>query len=1252
MMFNHLLEDRIRQLHTLSNVKVSLFNEQKSLAYSNESRLNRASATLQRGEHFTYSKPTVKMKEKLKGTSENNSSLLIGKPLTWNESDPHTLVEAFNQTVLRYPDKKIHYYLNNDERIASNYAELSQQAERMLGGLIAQGLRPGDKVIFQIERIDHFVILFWSCVMGGFLPAPMKNTLQLSANHAERIKFEKVRSLLESPLIVTDQPIHRANEKIISTNDLLQSNPSSYRHPANAEDYAMFLFTSGTTGIPKCVSYRHSNILSNIIGIQRHLHLTENEITLNWMPLYHAGGLLTNHILGTVIGSEQILSPVERFLSRPAVWLEDMSLHQVTFSWAPNFGYDQINQLNGEAIDQQWDFTSVKILLNVGQPISVLTAKKFLRKLAPFGLSNNSIIPAYGMSEFSGSLCFGRHLDDSPSTGVYFVRKDSLDDHLIFDEGKDSNESVAFVEIGQVIPGVQLRISDPSGAELGEKTVGRIQLKGSTIIDHYFKNEAATKEAFTDDGWFETGDLGFVKNGSLILTGREKDVLIINAKNVYNFEVEAVMEQVEGIVHGYVAAAGVSGGENGNDHLLLFFSPIHNEPDYCILIIQKLRGLISRQFGVHPRYVIPVRSESFHRTPTGKIQRRLLVNDLMEGSYDELLSELDCLMEKRVQKNRLLGDSKFNRSPIEYSNVQEEIKMTADNIEQNILICVYYSSDEATSSECALYSSIREILKEYNLTASEIEVYQIQESQAERDNNSEEKAAFLTDCFCKILDLNELSEQEDFFQLGGDSLKMSKLITMIYRRYSIQITAEQFFEQATVAGLLEMLNDAEEQTEFLTIPVRSRNSNRLPLTLKQKSQWFLHMMVPDSPFYTSTFSIRFQGDIQYDKLYGCLAALFERHEALRVRFGVADNSPYQYIEDSVQPYVQFVDLKEWDEVERELHRNTFIKNEANRRFDLLSDPCIRLTLLANSLVDHTLVISMHHIMSDGWSVEIFTNELIQLYLQEELEEQTATATYSDYILWQSDLENTSTSFLYSKAEYWKEQIEGTKGSLQVPPDALLTETSTFAGDTLEKAVGPRMTKLVYEKVAHTNTTLFMLLFATYSYLIHRFSGQAELPITTVMANRSRPDTEKLIGFLANTVVLKVEISDEMTFDELLDQVKNTALGAYQHQDVPLEMVLNNISGREAGSLRSPLQVMFTLQNEFTHQYSLGQTSAYMTIETGNTAKYDLIMHVYEESDVLKLRMEYNTDLYRRETIERLLDYYTTILEGVVDYQTV
>ncbi|SFS57804.1 condensation domain-containing protein [Paenibacillus sp. 453mf] len=1240
MMLACLLEQRIRQLYKLTNVKVTLHEKQTSLACLDDTNRNPASVLLTRGEHFTYSKPTVKLREELSGPNEQHSSLLIGKPLTWNESDPHTLIEAFDRTVLKFPAKKIHYYLNSGEIITSNYAELSLQAERMLGGLVAQGLKPGDKVIFQIERIDHFVILFWSCIMGGFLPAPMKNTLQLSANHAERKKFEKVQVLLESPLIVTDQPLHHATDRIVSTNDLLQSIPSSYRHPANAEDYAMFLFTSGTTGIPKCVSYRNSNILSNIIGIQRHLQLTENEVTLNWMPLYHAGGLLTNHILGMVIGSEQVLSPVERFLSRPAVWLEDMSLHRVTFSWSPNFGYDQINQLNEESIDDHWDLSSVRILLNVGQPISVMTAKNFLRKLARFGLSNHCIIPAYGMSEFSGSLCFGQQLDDSPSTGVYFVRKDSLEDHLIFGEGNDSNTSVAFAEVGNVIPGVELRISDPNGSELGEGVVGKVHLRGSTVIDSYYKNEAATKEAFTENGWFETGDLGFVKNGSLILTGREKDVLIINAKNVYNFEVEAALKEVEGIVPGYVAAAGMSGGENGNDHLLLFFSPIHNEPDFSILLIQHLRGVISRQFGVYPRYVIPVRRENFHRTPTGKIQRLQLVSDLMQGCYDELLYELEQLIEERVQKSRLI------------EKIQEEQETITDTIDENTRVRVQYSLDEGLISESALYLAIRNLLEENHLNPSRIELYRIQAKGVGKDQNTEEKAAFLADCFCKVLGLTELSEHEDFFQLGGDSLKMSKLITMIYRRYSIQITAAQFFKQATVAGLLELLSDAEEQEEFLTIPVRSHKSERLPLTLKQKSQWFLHMMVPDSPFYTSTFSIRFQGELQYDTLYGSLLTLFGRHEALRVRFGVDNNSPYQYIEDHVVPYVQFVDLKEWSEEERELHRNTYIKNEANRRFDLINDHCIRCTLLANSIEDHTLVVSMHHIMSDGWSVEIFTNELIHLYLHGNIEEQAETVSYSDYILWQSELENTSSSFLYRKAEYWKKHIEGENMSLQVPSDTLSTENPRFAGDTLEKIVSPRVTKLAYEKVARTNTTLFMLLFATYSYLIHRFTGQAELPITTVMANRNRPDTDKLIGFLANTVVMKVEIADEMTFDELLDQVKNTALGAYQHQDVPLEMVLNNISERESGSLRSPLQVMFTLQNEFTHQYALGQTTAHMKIETGDTSKYDLILHVYEESDVLKLRMEYNTDLYRRETIERLLDFYTTILEGVVDYQTV
>ncbi|MBG9792660.1 hypothetical protein ABD76_09195 [Paenibacillus dendritiformis] len=1253
------LEDRIRCTHPVKNVKILMHEKQPPPIIQNDRAARPpASAVLNQQGHFQWS--YARRRNQIRPRHPHPpQSILKGSPLERLDDDPRTLAEAFEHTVRRYPDRKLHYKSLPGEERTSSYAQLWHEADRMLGELTRLGLAPGDAVILQVERIDLFVPLFWACVLGGFMPAPLKPALHLPPEHAERSKLEQVWRLLEQPLIISDDPLAAAARNtgidwnILSPEELLPHEPAANRHSAEPGDHALYLFTSGTTGTPKCICYRHSHVLSNIFGIRQHLGLTTDEVTLNWMPLYHAGGLLTNHILGVVIGSEQVLGSVDRFLASPVSWLDDMEQHRVTFTWSPNFGYSQINQLGDDLDIGGRDLSSVRTILNVGQPISVETAQAFLRRLSPCGLSQASIVPAYGMTEFSGSLCFNRAFDPSSSAGVHYVHKESLTGELAFAHAGVSRDSVAFAEIGTVIPGVTLRIVDQDEEVLPEGCVGRIQLQGETIIDGYYKNESATRDAFNADGWFETGDLGFMRDGKLTLTGREKDVLIVNAKNVYNFEVESAMAQAYGIDPAYTAAAGLPGGEEGNDQLVLFFSPMDDDMELTLLMIQELRGIISRQFGVNPRYIIPVSKEKFPRTPTGKVQRRQLVDELLEGHFDELVDTIDSLLEYRLQQHRLLGEpglALMAAADSEHRQPEPAIDIT----DGQGIVAIYYSSEDKRCTESALYVTARNGLKELQASPGRIEVYR-QPTDAEKDEASREAAGFLLECYRKLLGVSHVSERDDFFQLGGDSLRMSKLLSMIASRYQIAVSPRQFFHNASVAGLLQAMKQAERVDTGTAITAQAREGSRLPLTLKQKSQWILHMIAPGSPFYTHTFSISFDGVFHLEKLRDSLRQLIERHEALRVRFGIMDGEPYQYIIKPYTPDLQMIDMSGWNEADRIRKRKEWIRREANTRFDLLNELCLRLSLIVGGEQEHTLVVSMHHIMSDGWSVEVFVRELMDIYEGEKSGGSRPAfrqVSYSDYVIWQASLEQDPSSRLWTLADYWQRTLAEPLPVLQIQPDLPPPETRSYAGNTIERIVDSRLTSLALDQAGRSGVTLFMLLLAIYSYLMHRFTKHSTIPIGTVMANRERPEMERLIGFVANTVLLCVHISDDMTFDGLLEQVKDVVVEAYQHQEVPFEMVLPRLSPASAPGAAPGFQVMFTLQNEFTPHYQLQNAAAHLVIETGNTAKYDLILHVYEDTDFLRLRMEYNTDLYKEDTIERLLDFYITMLEGVVEHQAV
>ncbi|WP_434750413.1 condensation domain-containing protein [Paenibacillus amylolyticus] len=1215
-----------------------------------------ASAALKTQEHFKYGQ-RPKLWDSQSNLSAGEPAILIGKTLDYS-GHPRTLAEAFDLTVRNHPKKKLHYKMENGEVRISDYLDLSQNAESILQGLSQQGVQPGDSVILQIERIDHFVAAIWACILGGMNPAPLKPALHLPTDHVDHHKLKQVWELLDYPLIVGDsagifEEEGKREGTVISVNELSQHDRSPNRHSSAPHDPVLTLFTSGTTGTPKCVRYQNRQILANIIGIKQHLGLTSEEITLNWMPLYHAGGLLTNHILGVVLGSEQVLSSVERFLNSPTSWLEDIEEHQVTFTWAPNFAYAQLNQ--HQAIHaRSGDLSSIRTILNVGQPISAHTGKEFLHQLVPLGLNANSIVPAYGMTEFSGSLCFSRTFDRSETGGIQHIVKGSLDRKLIFSDSSNTEETIAFVEIGEVIPGVSLRIVNDCNVPLPEAHVGKVQLKGDSIITEYFKNKEATNNALTDDGWFESGDLGFVKGGMLTLTGREKDVLIMNGKNLYNYEIEAVMKQVYGVDADYVAAAGISGGESGNDQLLLFYSPRNDDEGLDIFVIQEMRGNISRQFGVNPRYIVPVSKREFPRTPTGKIQRLQLVDLLLDGQFDEKLNQIECMLHERQQAQKMMEEEVAATSGEQDACVQSVEEDSGEaQIQQDKCCIIHYTSEKDHCHEALVYTKVREYVKKHNVLLDRIEVYR-QPHIGEGASLSSDYYPFLKKAFQSVLGLTQVTNHDDFFQLGGDSLRMTRLLAMIASEYRVRIPIQRFFRHATINGILQELQNAEPLNNHTPIPVQQQRTEKLPLTMKQKSQWVLHMIAPESAFYTNTFSIHFTGVFHIYKLQNAVQALITRHEALRVRYGIQDGEPYQYVkEPGSEIEIRRVDLSQLQEHERHVGIRMEIDQEANLRFDLVNDACLRLCLIDCGPDKHILIVSMHHIISDGWSVEIFTNELLQLYksgLEDSHQMLTpSSVSYSDYVLWQSSMEQGSDSALWELKDHWTSKLNRTLPIIQVPYDFPYPEVRTYKGNTLERIVDSRLTSRTLAKANRSGVTLFMLLFAVYGYLIHRFTRQPYIPIGTVMSNRTRAEVEKLIGFVANTVILPVEFSENMTFDDLLQQVKDISLDAYQHQEVPIEMLLPDLSYHMAPGLTPGFQVMFTLQNEFTHHYQLENLSVQLMIEAGSTSKYDLILHVYEESDILKLRMEYNTDVYRMETIERLLEFYITMLEGVVEH---
>ncbi|NET16824.1 MAG: AMP-binding protein, partial [Okeania sp. SIO1H6] len=458
---------------------------------------------------------------------------------------PKTLAETLQRAAKQYSQQGITYIDLDGSESTQYYENLLQEAQQILSGLRKLGFKPQDKVIFQLERNQDFIAAFWGCILGGFVPVPISIAPTYELPNSTIIKLKNTWQMLGKPLILAGAKLAyglRSLSELLKLesfqvqviDDLRQCEPDTHWHPSQPDDLAILLLTSGSTGIPKAVMQSHRALLSRSSATAQMNKFTSDDISVNWFPLEHVVGLAMFHIRDVYLGCQQIHAPKELVLQQPLRWLDWIDRYQATITWAPNFAYGLINERAEELNQRNWNLSSMRFIINGGEAIVAKQARTFLKLLEPFGLSPNTMYPAWGMSE----VC----------SGINFNHKFSLD---------SSTDKDSFVSVGKPVPGVSLRIANENMEVISEGEIGLLQVKGLIVTSGYYQNYEANQEAFTKDGWFNTGDLAFIKDGCLTITGRQTDIIIVNGINYYSHEIEAVVEELPGIAASYTAACPV-----------------------------------------------------------------------------------------------------------------------------------------------------------------------------------------------------------------------------------------------------------------------------------------------------------------------------------------------------------------------------------------------------------------------------------------------------------------------------------------------------------------------------------------------------------------------------------------------------------------------------------------------------------------------------------------------------------------------
>ncbi|AJS58358.1 hypothetical protein UB51_07420 [Paenibacillus sp. IHBB 10380] len=1704
----------------------------------------------------TYEHPNESHDE----SSYGKMSFSSGEALNINPNAPVTLPEMLMKAASLSPDRGIVYVLENGKEIFHSYVSLFEEAQRICKGLQQLNLKSGDPVIFQFKHNENFIPAFWGCVLGGFLPTPLAVPPVYTENNSAVKKLYNTWTLLEKPLVITemqnqDQLIELTqlwNEnKAFVTNieDLRENDGELVENRFVATDLVLNLLTSGSTGIPKCVQHSHQSLISRIQATIQFNQFHRQDVTLSWMPLDHVGGIVMFHLLSVYLGCSQVVATIQSFIDRPTIWLDWIERFRASISWAPNFAYTLVNEALEQPHPRQWDLSSIRHILNGGEAIVSQNIRKFLQLLEQHKLPADCIFPSYGMSETSSGIVFSCKINrNKEHDGIHYLNKSTIRSKP-YTVSADHINAIAFTEVGKPIPGVAIRIVNEHNQLLQEGWVGRLQVKGPTIMSGYYKNPEANAEVFCGDEWFNTGDLGFIIDGKLTITGREKDMIIINGQNHYNYEIEAFVQEVPGVEVTFSAACSIAHPSGTGDQLVIFFVPAAQTLDSQMKIAMRIREHLIRKVGIDPTYILPISKKDFPKTDSGKVQRAELDKKFINGDFDEIIKKIDlhfsnentipdwmyrmqwnkknllttagkrsvsgttvifsdscglveeflshewdrnnfiqvqvgqrfeklnenvfrmnpklledyyCLFseltnkgviineiihlwnydevwmpvtnvdalreaqflgsysllflakalsryapdhsirftvvasrlhgvlksdEVSFEKSTLVGILKtmeheltdfsfklvdvypsenadyralaqtvrnefFNyddnhivafrngeryvpvlkkinplhssrkplpfvkgglylitgglggigkqvaahlldnynaklliigRTPLPERRYWNEIAQQNNKLAERIqhllelesqakdgAFVAYHATDlcdanklkqiinDVEQSENTRFSGVIHlagILHEERLADASVEkleemyeakVYgtfvltqllkgqkealfvssssvttlsapmmlgaycsantfletfssfqrqtlnmdsrcfswslwdgigmsretaftgattsgylhitnklgmfsllsglktghsqiyvgldgthpniqklsvtksrnqtvfhaffkvetgvnehsvQLELDEAAREyfvqeninsesfhfesdfmdelpllkdgsiNKTQLKAVLssnngnvlyaeprtsteqvLVGIWSKLLKVGRIGVLDNFFVLGGHSLKAIQLFSIVRQSFGVDISFKELFSQPTIEGLAYHIDQAIRSLSKEI--VHHSLIGEIPLSNAQTRQWVLYKLDPLNPAYNNLISLRLKGNLRIAELRKSIQALVDRHEILRTRYVEKEDSVYQIVEEQRVVDMQMVDLISlpFEMVAEKVEH--IVVAEAHQLFDLSNGPVIRFKLLQIADDEHVLLISIHHIAFDGWSVEVLLQDLSALYQSFSTDDAPALrklpVTYSDYAMWQNNwLTETQ---LESQIQYWKEQLqERNVPIIQLPVDFPRPSIQTYNGKTKEIWLDPELSQALYELSQKHNATLYMTMLSVFVTLLGRYTGQEEFVIGTIAANRNRSEIEGLLGCFVNTLALYIQAEGDLTFVELLDRIKRITIDAYDHQDVPFEKIVDALQIVRDPSHHVLFQVLFLLQNMPDNPVFANDLHAEMKLEHSNTSKFDLSFFVYEYSGRLSIAVEYNTDLFTEETIERMMANYQTLLNSTVKW---
>lgn len=532
------------------------------------------------------------------------------------------------------------------------YARLREDALRVLGHLQRRGLQPGDELVLQLSDNEQFIKIFCACVLGRIVPVPVAVMFTGEAMD----KLLNIWSILRNPHLVA--PAHTllkaapqleargtqvAGQMLGASIDLealLEGGEDGVHIPAATSDLCYIQFSSGSTGTPKGVMLTHGNLMTNIHDMIVAGDVSREGLALTWLPLTHDMGLIGQFLRPMAIGLRLWIMSVWHFMKHPLDWMNWAARERITELCSPNFGYQYfLSALAAADPKPTWDLTSLRKIYNGAEPISLAVTEAFIAAMAPYGMAAEAVCPVYGLAEASLNV-------SQPPTGeryqVYHIDRYKLGigDSVQYLGSADHELAATFFDTGYPVEHCEVRIADNEDQPLPADTVGHIHIRGANVCVGYYRDAQATAELFTAEGWCRTGDIGFLHQGRLCITGRAKEMIIIRGQNYFPSDLEDCLGVIPEAGPGKVAFCGFRNAQEGTESLVAFLAWKKPLRDFLPIVTQ-VKERINQALGLSVEEVIPI--PAILRTTSGKVKRFAMLDMWQQGGFDKELDTLRSL---------------------------------------------------------------------------------------------------------------------------------------------------------------------------------------------------------------------------------------------------------------------------------------------------------------------------------------------------------------------------------------------------------------------------------------------------------------------------------------------------------------------------------------------------------------------------------------------------------------------------------